>query len=124
MECLASGRRSSLVSPLFFSCVVVIACTGRRGCSTNRLYSLMNLLISISGIFSVPLMLLKLSSIAGHKLVTLSLVQRLSFFARPRSLRQVAILEMLFLNVLKASVVRWMLSLCACFLCGLAYTCS
>lgn len=60
----------------------------------------------------------KLSSFAGHKLVTLSLVFFVFFFQR-----QVAILEMLFLNVLKASVVRWMLSLCGCFLCGLAYTC-
>lgn len=30
---------------------------------------------------------------------------------------------MLFLNVLKAAVVRWMLCLCVCFLSGLVYTC-
>lgn len=82
---------------------------------------------------------LKLSSIAEHKLVTVLLVQRrhtpttappapFSFTApllpaRSVSLRQVAILEMLFLNVLKASVVRWMLSLRGCFLRGSEYTC-
>lgn len=80
MECLASGHRSSLVSPLFFSCVVVFVCRGSGGCSTNRLCSLMNLLISISGLFSPRLTLLKLSSIAGHKLVTLSLVRGLFLF--------------------------------------------
>lgn len=132
MECLASGHRSSLVSPLFFSCVVVFVCRGSGGCSTNGLCSLMNLLISISGLFSHRLMFLKLSSIAGHKLVTLSLVLGLFFFSLSFllvsltclvSLRQVAMLEMPFLNVLKASVVRWMLPLCGRFLCGLAYTC-
>lgn len=114
MECLASGHRSSLVSPLFFSRVVVFVFTGSGGYSTDRLCSLMNLLISISGLFSLPLILLKLSSIARHKLVTLPLVQRLfPFFHHltAHSVRQVAILKMLFLNVLKASVVRWMLSL-------------
>lgn len=126
MECLASGHRSSLVSPLFFSCVVVFVCRGSGGGSKNRLSSLMNLLISISGLFAPCLTLLLHSTIARHKLVTLCLVQGLfSFFALPWSvsLRQVAILEMLFLNVLKASVVRWMLSQCGCFLYGLAYTC-
>ncbi len=82
MECLASGHRSSLVLPLFFSCVVVFVCRGSGGCSTNWLCSLMNLLISISGLFSPRLTLLKLSSVAEHKLVTVSLVRALfSFFA-------------------------------------------
>ena len=75
MECLASGHRSSLVRPLFFSCVVVFVCRGSGGSSVNRLCRLMNLLISISELLFLGMTPLKLLSIAEHKLVTVSLVQ-------------------------------------------------
>lgn len=103
----------------------------------------MNLLISISGLFFHLLMLLNFSSIAENKLVTvsfggdfsfLSVLLSLSLFyffayfwltwslSLSLSLSQTAILENLFWNVLKASGVRWMLSMRGCLLCDLEYT--
>lgn len=81
MECLASGRRSSLVLPLFFSRAVFF-CRVSRGGSTNDLCILMNPSISISGSFFPRMMLLMISTVARHKMPTVSVVVKyfLSFF--------------------------------------------
>lgn len=91
--------------------------------STNNLCSIINPSISISWILLPWVMHLMFSTIAWCKMLTVSLVVKyfLSFFGVFLffSLKQVNILEVLFINMLKASAVGLMLSEC-----GLEYTCA